>query len=175
MLLGQKVTLFLLAVFGFMLLCGLIRFLFKMLVDYYVARRAKDLVESLFSTQTQLLEAKGLIKAREQRIAFEETRYRNALNQAGQAKKAVNDLDRQNRVLTMEKHYLQEEVKQLRAGGKNSKGGNPYTNNSAPPPPPQPVFNRDEINRLIRLCHPDRHANSEAAVKMTQKLMSMRS
>ena len=35
-------------------------------------------------------------------------------------------------------------------------------------------FNDVEINQLLRLCHPDRHANSKTATEMTQKLLSIR-
>lgn len=36
------------------------------------------------------------------------------------------------------------------------------------------ALSKRDIDRLIRLCHPDRHGNSEASVEMTQKLLSMR-
>ena len=35
-------------------------------------------------------------------------------------------------------------------------------------------FDEDEINTLIRLCHPDKHRSSESATEITQKLISMR-
>lgn len=38
----------------------------------------------------------------------------------------------------------------------------------------QPQFSPDEIEQLIRLCHPDKHNNSVAANSVTAKLMRMR-
>jgi hypothetical protein len=37
-----------------------------------------------------------------------------------------------------------------------------------------PQFTSDDIDRLIRLCHPDRHGGKQVAVEMTQKLLAMR-
>jgi hypothetical protein len=38
----------------------------------------------------------------------------------------------------------------------------------------QSVFSDSEIQTLIRLCHPDKHGNSDAANQMTAKLLSIR-
>jgi len=38
----------------------------------------------------------------------------------------------------------------------------------------EPQFSQEDIKRLLRLCHPDRHDNSDAANEMTKKLLSMR-
>lgn len=35
-------------------------------------------------------------------------------------------------------------------------------------------FTKDEIRKLISLCHPDKHNNSELATMMTQKLLALR-
>ena len=35
-------------------------------------------------------------------------------------------------------------------------------------------FTNDEIKTLIRLCHPDRHANSLASTAMTKRLLELR-
>jgi len=35
-------------------------------------------------------------------------------------------------------------------------------------------FTRDDVDKLVRLCHPDRHGGKESAIEMTQKLLSMR-
>lgn len=32
----------------------------------------------------------------------------------------------------------------------------------------------DDIKRLLQLCHPDRHRNSDLSVEMTQKLLQLR-
>ena len=45
------------------------------------------------------------------------------------------------------------------------------------PPPPRPVvapIPDDMLRRLIRLCHPDRHAGSEGATIATQWLLAQR-
>lgn len=42
------------------------------------------------------------------------------------------------------------------------------------PPPAASQFTAAEIEVLIRLCHPDRHANSGAANDMTAKLLALR-
>lgn len=35
-------------------------------------------------------------------------------------------------------------------------------------------FNIEDLNRLIMLCHPDKHDGKPMAVSMTQKLLAMR-
>lgn len=35
-------------------------------------------------------------------------------------------------------------------------------------------FTEEEIARLLRLCHPDKHGNSSAANEMTRKLLGLR-
>lgn len=35
-------------------------------------------------------------------------------------------------------------------------------------------FSAEEINQLIRLCHPDKHNNSKSSTEITQKLLQMR-
>lgn len=35
-------------------------------------------------------------------------------------------------------------------------------------------FTKEEIERLIRLCHPDKHGGNKAATEMTQKLLRLR-
>lgn len=36
-------------------------------------------------------------------------------------------------------------------------------------------FNKEEIDTLIRLCHPDKHNGKDSAKEITQKLLAMRS
>lgn len=36
------------------------------------------------------------------------------------------------------------------------------------------TFSKQEIDVLIRLCHPDKHGGKQSAVEMTQKLLSLR-
>lgn len=38
----------------------------------------------------------------------------------------------------------------------------------------QSQFTDEEIASLIRLCHPDKHNNSQLATRMTQRLLEMR-
>lgn len=35
-------------------------------------------------------------------------------------------------------------------------------------------FTPQELDRLIRLCHPDKHNNKQSSVEMTQKLLALR-
>ena len=35
-------------------------------------------------------------------------------------------------------------------------------------------FSKDELQDLLRLCHPDKHNNSEKATKVTQKILELR-
>ena len=35
-------------------------------------------------------------------------------------------------------------------------------------------FSQEEIKTLIQLCHPDKHAGKESAVRLTQKLLTLR-
>lgn len=46
-----------------------------------------------------------------------------------------------------------------------------------PPPPPPPAAvdpNAEMLRRLIQLCHPDKHANSEATQKATRWLLDLK-
>ena len=104
--------------------------LFRMLVDYYVARRAKDLIAKLVEV--------------EKRCDLAEKQYYYCLNTAAEYRKKY---ERVLKLATEQQIHTR-------------------------PAPPQ--FSAEEIKRLVRLCHPDRHNNSEASVKMTQKLMSLR-
>lgn len=36
------------------------------------------------------------------------------------------------------------------------------------------TFSQDEIRTLIRLCHPDKHNDSDSATTMTQRLLELR-
>lgn len=49
----------------------------------------------------------------------------------------------------------------------NAKGGEAFLNSSS-------QFTPEQIDRLIRLCHPDKHGNSEAANEMTAALLKIR-
>lgn len=41
-------------------------------------------------------------------------------------------------------------------------------------PQPTSQFSQEQIDKLIRLCHPDKHYNSKNATEITQLLLSMR-
>jgi hypothetical protein len=45
-----------------------------------------------------------------------------------------------------------------------------------PPPPPEPAprIEAEMLGRLIRLCHPDKHGNSEASNTATKWLLAQR-
>lgn len=49
-------------------------------------------------------------------------------------------------------------------GGEKALSGNVNTLN----------MSEDDIKRLLQLCHPDRHRNSDLSVEMTQKLLQLR-
>ena len=49
-------------------------------------------------------------------------------------------------------------------GGERALSGNVNTLN----------MSEDDIKRLLQLCHPDRHRNSDLSVEMTQKLLQLR-
>lgn len=40
--------------------------------------------------------------------------------------------------------------------------------------PSSAAFSQKEINQLIKLCHPDKHANNELSNNITKKLLRMR-
>jgi len=45
---------------------------------------------------------------------------------------------------------------------------------SAAPPPASPIVPTEMLRRLIQLCHPDKHGNSETATIVTRWLLSLR-
>jgi ribosomal protein L40E len=51
-----------------------------------------------------------------------------------------------------------------------------YQNSYRPPPPKHNASNelKEMLPLLIRLCHPDRHNNSESSTKVTQWLLKQR-
>lgn len=51
----------------------------------------------------------------------------------------------------------------------NAKGGAQFLNST-----PTKVFTKEEIKLLIKLCHPDKHGNSEEANRITSKLLRLR-
>lgn len=46
--------------------------------------------------------------------------------------------------------------------------------NAIRPAPSPATFTTDEIETLINLCHPDKHAGSERANRMTVRLLQLR-
>ena len=53
----------------------------------------------------------------------------------------------------------------------NSKGGAALLDGQASQPP---QFSKDELQRLIQLCHPDKHDGKEMATEITAKLVKMK-
>lgn len=45
---------------------------------------------------------------------------------------------------------------------------------SRSPAVPNNPFTREQINRLLQLCHPDKHGGKQSAVEATQMLLKMR-
>lgn len=56
----------------------------------------------------------------------------------------------------------------------NAKGGWTFIERGVLPEKAASAFTQDEIRTLIRLCHPDKHAGSESAGRITQKLLQLR-
>ena len=56
----------------------------------------------------------------------------------------------------------------------NAKGGESFLNSNPQKPKAVNPFSQDEIDTLIRLCHPDKHNNKDSAKVITQKLLTMR-
>lgn len=55
----------------------------------------------------------------------------------------------------------------------NQKGGQQFLDHGVYPPPPS-QFTQDEIQKLIMLCHPDKHNGKPMAVELTQKLLKLK-
>lgn len=153
MLPGQKAALAFAIFLGALISAAVIYNLFRMLVDYYVAKKSRELIIELHNTMDKLRVATADAN-------LQKNKYKDALNTAGRMHTELNKF----RVRCQQLEF------QLR-NAHVANGG--YTNNN--PPPQKKQFSDEEINRLVRLCHPDRHGNSKASVEMTQKLMSMRS
>jgi len=51
----------------------------------------------------------------------------------------------------------------------NAKGGRDFLDGSG-----FPRLSKDDITRLLQLCHPDKHGGKPQAVDMTQKLLRLR-
>lgn len=56
----------------------------------------------------------------------------------------------------------------------NSKGGQQFLDHATIDDQQTSQFTKEDIQSLIRLCHPDKHNNSVAATRMTQLLLKMR-
>lgn len=54
----------------------------------------------------------------------------------------------------------------------NQKGGEDFLEHGSLNPASQ--FNPEDVNRLIRLCHPDKHNNSDVANEITKKLLKLK-
>ncbi len=52
----------------------------------------------------------------------------------------------------------------------NAKGGMEFLNGQQP----KPQLTRDELAKLIALCHPDKHGGKQMANEMTQRLLELR-
>ncbi|WP_415913233.1 hypothetical protein [Neptuniibacter sp. QD37_11] len=57
----------------------------------------------------------------------------------------------------------------------NHKGGEDFLLHGLMPDQQEVPFTPEELNKLIQLCHPDKHDGKQSAVEMTQKLLSLRS
>lgn len=56
----------------------------------------------------------------------------------------------------------------------NAKGGEAFLARGVSPDRGAGSLTQDEITQMLKLCHPDRHGNSEAANKITRRLLELR-
>jgi hypothetical protein len=56
----------------------------------------------------------------------------------------------------------------------NSLGGDYFLLHAKIPADQTPQFTADDLQRLIQLCHPDRHDGKPLATQMTQKLLKVK-
>lgn len=54
----------------------------------------------------------------------------------------------------------------------NAKGGEDFLEHGVLNPPSQ--FSKEEVDRLVRLCHPDKHNGSIVANEITKKLLKLK-
>lgn len=71
-------------------------------------------------------------------------------------------------VLQMKFDKLLAEWNEL-VGRLNAKGGERFLSGEG-----APKLSREDISRLLQLCHPDKHDGKPQAVEMTQKLLRLR-
>jgi hypothetical protein len=56
----------------------------------------------------------------------------------------------------------------------NSKGGQKFLDHGQVPKEQPELFSKEDLRKLISLCHPDRHGGSKVAVEVTQKLLLLK-
>lgn len=62
---------------------------------------------------------------------------------------------------------------------RREEGGNYRNHYRPPPPPPRPARDpdvawlRENVKKIIQLCHPDKHGNSEVSNDITKKLIAI--
>lgn len=79
------------------------------------------------------------------------------------------------RVVVIANHYIAEHGALLKRWNAlvnrlNAHGGEAVFTRAAS----TPQFTKEEVQQLIRLCHPDKHQNSTASNQMTAKLLALK-
>jgi hypothetical protein len=87
--------------------------------------------------------------------------------------------DRRLRSILIDRNFYQEQYNSLRKEWNtlvnriNKLGGEQFLEQSAESSQ-STQFTDQELKRLVQLCHPDKHGNSQLSVEMTQKLNRLR-
>lgn len=92
-----------------------------------------------------------------------EEKYLNALADLYRINEKYNERIKENIKLLQYKEEYQNLADKL-----NPKGGWNFVNNAV-------LLSQEDIQKLILLCHPDKHDGKPMANEMTQKLLKMRS
>lgn len=99
-----------------------------------------------------------------------------AMKMVQEAIAKINELNRQNQELMLDNMRLSRLLVNARMEAEIAKKFNVGTifgvDMARGAMPAQ--FTEEEIARLLRLCHPDKHGNSSAANEMTRKLLDIR-
>lgn len=139
----------------------------------------RNLFTSKAQYQAKIEELEAIIEHKNSRISYlqhESTYYRQAYTRTlALVSRTSSDWTSEAKARSIQAKYdqLSEEWNKL-ARILNRKGGWEFLNNAVMPDKLPNQFSQDEIRSLIRLCHPDRHGGSDAATKLTQKLLGMR-
>jgi len=74
-----------------------------------------------------------------------------------------------NRQLQTLRNEMDELVRRI-----NAKGGEAFLRYGTLQPQQQTHFTKDEVTKMLMLCHPDKHGGKQSATDMTAKLLKLR-